>query len=141
MIIHAHATTASLVGKGSVRATAKDNRLGRTGNYVDRLIYICHKRGTFAMGGMAAQIPIKGNPAENDAAMARIKKDKIREALVQSHPHLAHFGPAPRSDRQRHFHDVRDDDDVVSPSPPIPPRGPDRACSNRTGYSVRIHYF
>ena len=50
--------------------------------YVDRLIYICHKRGTFAMGGMAAQIPIKGNPAENDAAMARIRKDKIREALA-----------------------------------------------------------
>ena len=50
--------------------------------YVDRLIYICHKRGTFAMGGMAAQIPIKGDPAANDAAMARIKKDKIREALA-----------------------------------------------------------
>jgi malate synthase len=50
--------------------------------YVDRLIYICHKRGTFAMGGMAAQIPIKGNPTENDAAMARIKKDKIREVLA-----------------------------------------------------------
>jgi len=50
--------------------------------YVERLIYICHKRGTFAMGGMAAQIPIKGNPTENDAAMARIKKDKIREALA-----------------------------------------------------------
>ena len=50
--------------------------------YVDRLIYICHKRGTFAMGGMAAQIPIKGDPAANDAAMARIKKDKLREVLA-----------------------------------------------------------
>jgi len=50
--------------------------------YVDRLIYICHKRGTFAMGGMAAQIPIKGNPSANEEAMARIKKDKIREALA-----------------------------------------------------------
>jgi malate synthase len=34
------------------------------------------------MGGMAAQIPIKGNPAANEEAMARIKKDKIREALA-----------------------------------------------------------
>jgi malate synthase len=50
--------------------------------YVDRLIYICHKRGTFAMGGMAAQIPIKNDPAANDAAMARIKKDKLREVLA-----------------------------------------------------------
>ena len=50
--------------------------------YVDRLIYICHKRGTFAMGGMAAQIPIKENPSANEEAMARIKKDKIREALA-----------------------------------------------------------
>ncbi|EJK72109.1 hypothetical protein THAOC_06392 [Thalassiosira oceanica] len=50
--------------------------------YVDRLIFICHKRGTFAMGGMAAQIPIKNDPSANDAAMARIKKDKIREALA-----------------------------------------------------------
>ena len=50
--------------------------------YVERLIYICHKRGTFAMGGMAAQIPIKGDPAANDAAMARIKNDKIREVMA-----------------------------------------------------------
>ncbi|KAL7537304.1 hypothetical protein ACHAWF_005724 [Thalassiosira exigua] len=50
--------------------------------YVDRLIWICHKRGTFAMGGMAAQIPIKGDPAANEAALRRIEKDKIREALA-----------------------------------------------------------
>jgi len=50
--------------------------------YVERLIFICHKRGTFAMGGMAAQIPIKGDPAANEAAMSRIKKDKVREALA-----------------------------------------------------------
>lgn len=64
------------------------------GSYVNRLIFICHKRGTFAMGGMAAQIPIKGDPAANDAALARIKKDKIREALAGhdgtwvAHPNL-----------------------------------------------------
>ena len=46
------------------------------------------------MGGMAAQIPIKGDPAANDAATARIKKDKIREVLAGhdgtwvAHPNL-----------------------------------------------------
>jgi malate synthase len=44
------------------------------------LVKTCHKRGAFAMGGMAAQIPIKNDPAANDAAMARVKADKQREA-------------------------------------------------------------
>jgi malate synthase len=47
--------------------------------YVKRLIYICHKRGTFAMGGMAAQIPIKDDPKANAAAMAKVEEDKLRE--------------------------------------------------------------
>jgi malate synthase len=50
--------------------------------YVQRLIYICHKRGTFAMGGMAATIPVKNNPSENDKAMAKVEKDKLREVLA-----------------------------------------------------------
>ena len=44
------------------------------------LVKTCHKRGAFAMGGMAAQIPIKNDAAANDAAMARVKADKQREA-------------------------------------------------------------
>jgi malate synthase len=44
------------------------------------LIKTCHKRGAFAMGGMAAQIPIKNNPEANAAAFARVKADKEREA-------------------------------------------------------------
>jgi len=44
------------------------------------LIKTCHRRGAFAMGGMAAQIPIKNNPAANDAAFAKVKADKEREA-------------------------------------------------------------
>lgn len=50
--------------------------------YVTRLIHVCHKRGTFAMGGMAAQIPIKGDPEANREAMARIERDKIREVTA-----------------------------------------------------------
>ena len=44
------------------------------------LIKTCHKRGAFAMGGMAAQIPIKGDPAANEAAFAKVRADKEREA-------------------------------------------------------------
>lgn len=44
------------------------------------LIKTCHKRGAFAMGGMAAQIPIKNNPAANEAAFAKVRADKEREA-------------------------------------------------------------
>jgi len=44
------------------------------------LIQTCHKRNVHAMGGMAAQIPIKNDPAANDAAMAKVRADKEREA-------------------------------------------------------------
>jgi malate synthase len=47
--------------------------------YVDLLIQTCHKRGIHAMGGMAAQIPIKGDDAANDAAFAKVRADKLRE--------------------------------------------------------------
>ncbi|EFA79137.1 malate synthase [Heterostelium album PN500] len=47
--------------------------------YVKLLIYTCHRRGVHAMGGMAAQIPIKDNKAANDAAMEKVKQDKLRE--------------------------------------------------------------
>jgi len=40
----------------------------------------CHKRGAHAMGGMAAQIPIKNDPQANDAALAKVRADKLREA-------------------------------------------------------------
>lgn len=47
--------------------------------YSLRLIETCHRRGAHAMGGMAAQIPVKGDDAANEAAFAKIKADKERE--------------------------------------------------------------
>jgi len=47
--------------------------------YVKLLIQTCHRRGIHAMGGMAAQIPIKNDVAANDAAIAKVKADKLRE--------------------------------------------------------------
>jgi len=48
--------------------------------YTQLLIKTCHRRRAHAMGGMAAQIPIKGDAAANDAALAKVVADKRREA-------------------------------------------------------------
>ena len=47
--------------------------------YSLRLIDSCHRRAAFAMGGMSAFIPVKGDPAANAAAMAKVRADKLRE--------------------------------------------------------------
>jgi malate synthase len=48
--------------------------------YALLLVKTCHRRNAPAMGGMAAQIPIKNDPAANEAAMAKVRADKEREA-------------------------------------------------------------
>lgn len=48
--------------------------------YSELVIQTCHKRGVHAMGGMAAQIPIKNDEAANNAAVEKVRQDKIREA-------------------------------------------------------------
>ncbi|RFF32308.1 malate synthase A [Wenzhouxiangella sediminis] len=48
--------------------------------YSQLLIKTCHRRGAFAMGGMAAQIPIKGDEKANAAAIQKVREDKEREA-------------------------------------------------------------
>jgi malate synthase len=49
-------------------------------SYSQLVIRTCHRRGAFAMGGMAAQIPIKGDTAANDQAIGKVRADKEREA-------------------------------------------------------------
>ncbi len=56
-------------------------------SYSRLLIKTCHRRGTHAMGGMAAQIPIKNDPVANEQALEKVRADKLREV------------PAPRSRR------------------------------------------
>jgi malate synthase len=50
--------------------------------YSQKLIQTCHRRGAHAMGGMAAQIPIKDDAAANEAAMAKVRADKLREVTA-----------------------------------------------------------
>ena len=49
------------------------------GAYASLLVRTCHRRGAHAMGGMAAQIPIKNDTAANEAAFAKVRADKERE--------------------------------------------------------------
>ena len=64
-------------------------------SYVELLINTCHKRGVHAMGGMAAQIPIKNDEQANIAALNKVEVDKKREANAGhdgtwiAHPGLA----------------------------------------------------
>jgi malate synthase len=48
--------------------------------YSNLVIKVCHRRGIHAMGGMAAQIPIKNNPKANTEALEKVRLDKEREA-------------------------------------------------------------
>jgi malate synthase len=64
-----------LPDRGSVTMTSHFLR-----SYSQLVIRTCHRRGAFAMGGMAAQIPIKGDAQANEQALARVRADKEREA-------------------------------------------------------------
>jgi len=64
-----------LADRGVVTMTAPFMR-----SYSLLAIKTCHRRGAHAMGGMAPQIPIKNDPTANEAALARVRSDKEREA-------------------------------------------------------------
>ena len=98
--------------------------------YSELLVQTCHRRGAHAMGGMAAQIPIAGDDAANDAAMARVRADKLREVTAGhdgtwvAHPALIPLAKQIFDERMRGPHQhamTRDDvlvdrDDLIAPS-------------------------
>ncbi|HEV8693263.1 MAG TPA: malate synthase A [Lysobacter sp.] len=98
--------------------------------YSELLIQTCHKRGAHAMGGMAAQIPISGDDAANEAALAKVRADKLREVTAGqdgtwvAHPALIPLARAIFDERMpgKHQHGVRRDevivtrDDLIKPS-------------------------
>jgi malate synthase len=55
-------------------------------SYVELLIATCHRRGIHAMGGMAAQIPLRNDPEANARALEKVRQDKLREV------HAGHDG-------------------------------------------------
>ncbi len=64
-----------LPDRGSVTMTAPPMRA-----YTELLVSTCHRRGAFAMGGMAAFIPSRRDPEVNERALAKVREDKEREA-------------------------------------------------------------
>ncbi len=120
--------------------------------YALLLLQNCHKRNAPAIGGMSALIPIKNDPAKNDAAMAGVRADKRREATDgYDGSWVAHPGLVPivmeefakvLGDRPNQIEKKRDDvkitaDDLLNfePSAPITEAG------LRMNINVGIHYL
>jgi len=51
-------------------------------SYTELLVRTCHHRGAFAIGGMAAFIPTRKDPAVNEVALGKVREDKVREATA-----------------------------------------------------------
>ena len=118
--------------------------------YVDLLIRTCHRRGVHAMGGMAAQIPIKDDPAANDAALARVRADKLREVRAGhdgtwvAHPGLVPVAQAVFDEHMRgwsQLHVSRDDVRVTAADLLAVPEGTITAEGLRTNIEVGVRYL
>jgi malate synthase len=85
-------------------------------SYVELLIHTCHKRGIHAMGGMAAQIPIRDDPRANEEAMQRVREDKLREVRAgHDGTWVAHPGLVPVA--QQVFDEHMPGKNQISPPP------------------------
>jgi malate synthase len=107
-------------------------------SYVELLIQTCHRRGIHAMGGMAAQVPIKNDPAANEQALEKVRQDKLREVRAGhdgtwvAHPGLvpiamevfdAHMKEANQISRKREDVRVSAKDLLTVPEGPITEAG------------------
>jgi malate synthase len=117
--------------------------------YTARVIQVCHRRGIHAMGGMAAQIPLK-DPVANEEALARVRADKEREVrnghdgTWVAHPGLvptaleifdAHMSSAHQIDR------ARDDVSITEAELLAVPQGPKTMHALRHNVRVGVQYL
>ena len=118
--------------------------------YTLRVIQSCHRRGAHAMGGMAAQIPIKDDAQANERALGKVREDKIREAMDGhdgtwvAHPGLVaiareEFDKAMPTANQ--VHKLRDDVTVTAEDLLKLPRGTITEAGLRTNIRVGIQYM
>jgi malate synthase len=119
-------------------------------SYVDLLIKTCHRRGIHAMGGMAAQIPIKNDPAANDAAMAKVRADKEREVNAGhdgtwvAHPGLVGLAKEIFDAKMKGPHQIdrkREDVNVTAADLLRVPEGPITEKGLRQNINVGIQYL
>jgi len=117
--------------------------------YADLVIKTCHRRGAYAMGGMAAQIPIKNDAAKNATALAKVRADKLREAKSGhdgtwvAHPGLVSiardaFDAEMRGPNQLDV--LRDDVNVVAADLLRAPEGPRTEAGLRHNVRVGVQY-
>jgi malate synthase len=119
-------------------------------SYTQLLIKICHRRGAHAMGGMAAQIPIKDDPEANAKAIDKVRADKLREVREGhdgtwvAHPALVDVAkkvfdehmPAPNQLRR-----LREDVNVTAANLVEPPHGTRTEAGLRLNIRVGIRYL
>ena len=119
-------------------------------SYVDLLIQTCHRRGIHAMGGMAAQIPIKNDLEANEKALEKVRQDKLREVRAGhdgtwvAHPGLVPvakeifdmYMPQPNQIEKR-----RDDVHVKARDLLTVPEGPITAEGLRWNIDVGLQYL
>ena len=118
--------------------------------YALTLVKTCHKRQAFAMGGMAAQIPIKNNPVANDAAFEKVRLDKLREVVDGcdgtwvAHPGLVAVAKAVFDEHMptpNQIHKQRDDVHyTASDLLDFRPEGPITEAGVRNNIQVGIQY-
>lgn len=119
-------------------------------SYSQLLIKTCHKRGAYAMGGMAAQIPIKNDPEANEIAFAKVKADKEREAKNgHDGTWVAHPGLVPVAmeifDRympgENQLNVLREDVHVTAADLLAVPEGTITEAGMRNNISVAVQYL
>src|SRR5207247_9057062 len=119
--------------------------------YALLLVKTCHRRGAPAMGGMAAQIPIKNDPAANEAALAKVREDKLREVTDGcdgtwvAHPGLVPIAKAVFDEHMPRLHQYeKQRPDVIVAARDLldfRPAGPIPETGLRNNISVVIHYL
>jgi malate synthase len=114
------------------------------------LIKTCHRRGIHAMGGMAAQIPIKNNPEANEAALEKVRADKEREAkdghdgTWVAHPGLIAIAKAQFDKFMPNANQIerkREDVHITAQDLLVVPQGTITEAGLRTNIDVGIQYL
>ena len=118
--------------------------------YAERLVQICHRRRAHAMGGMAAQIPVKNDEAANEAAFEKVRQDKLREArLGHDGTWVAHPGLVPVAmdvfnavmPSRHQIHKKRQIRNISDTAMLAPHKGTITEAGVRTNISVGIRYI
>jgi len=118
--------------------------------YTQLLIRTCHRREAHAMGGMAAQIPIKDDPAASEEAFARVRADKLREVrdghdgTWVAHPGLVAFASSIFDEHMKtpnQIHVKREDVRVEAADLLRPPTGTRTEAGLRHNVRVGVQYL